>query len=195
MLSQKQLNTIFIIVTMLSLVFCGLGSYIIWPAPLMVFYCLGLMGFVFLVILIKRKRWIKSGHGVFKNKKLFCVAKTLLNLFLITMLFLGPRFFCLGFTMAIGGNSLLFFLFGTMCAGPLGAISGLTFLIINIETFKKPVAWLGLLPLLFLVLVNLYCFLPVYHYVKFFYDVNLVEFIYNFYCFNLDKLWTFITGG
>ena len=173
MVGQKQWNSIFIIVTILSLVFCGLGSYIICPMPLMVFYCLSLMGFVILVILIKR-RWMKSGHGVFKNKRIFFVAKILLNLVLITMLFLGPRLFCLGFAMAIGGNSLWFFLFGTMCAGPLGAVSGLTFLIINIETFKKPVAWLGLPPLLFLVLANLYCFLPVYHYVKFFYHIDLI---------------------
>lgn len=182
MVSQKQLNIIFIIVMILSLVFCGVGSYIIWPSALMVFYCLGMMGFVILVILIKRSRWIKSGHGVFKNRRSVCVAKTLLNLFLITMLFLGPPLFCIGFAMAIGGNSLLFFLFGTMCAGPLGAISGLTFLIINIETFKKPVAWLGLPPLLFLVLANLYFFLPVYHYIEFFYN------------FDIDKLWIFVFG-
>lgn len=183
MVSQKQWNTIFIIVMILSLVFCGLGSYIIWPTPFMVFYSLSLMGFVMLVILIKR-RWVKSGHSTFKNKRSVFVAKILLNLFLITMLFLGPPLFCLGFclgfAMAMGGDSLLFFLFGTMCAGPLGAISGLTFLIINMETFKKPVAWLGLPPLLLLELANLYCFLPVYHYVEFFYN------------YNLDKLWTLI---
>lgn len=108
--------------------------------------------------------------------------RKLLNTILIAIAFLGPVLFLLRYLVYFQ-ISALFAVFCFVGAGPLGAISVLTFLIVNIKAFKKPFRWLGLPPLVGLLIVNLYCFYPVYHYVEIFYN------------FNLDKLWTLITGG
>lgn len=149
----------------------------------LIFYCLALIGFMTLAVMVKKRKWLRTRFGVFKNKRLIDVTKILLNVSLIVMAILGPFFFLTGFAMAFGGNSPLFTFFGLACAGPLGAISGLIFLVFNIKNFKKPITWLALPLLLFLVLVNLYCFYPIYRYIEIFYN------------FNLDKLWKFVFGG
>ena len=190
MFKQKKLDIFLISVMALYSLILGLGSLRLFYSQNISpfsgprkFYYAGLIGLAVLAILIKKRGWLENRFNVYKN-----IRTRRLNIFLITLTLLGPLLFSLGLYMvlcaAFGGpeHHLLIF-FCLVCAGPLGAISALTFLIVNIKAFKKSFRWLGLPPLVGLLIVNLYCFYPVYRYVEIFYN------------FNLYKLWIMITGG
>ena len=98
--------------------------------------------------------------------------RKLLNTILIAIAFLGPVLFQLRYLIYFQ-ISVYFAVFCFIGAGPLGAIAVLTFLIVNITCFKKPVTLLALPPLVALLCANLYSFHPVYHYFEIFYNFNL----------------------
>ncbi|MBQ3388659.1 MAG: hypothetical protein IJG60_05550 [Thermoguttaceae bacterium] len=168
MARQKKLDIVLIsVMALFSLLFALVSSRLFGGnqevPPLSLsrkFYYAGLIGFAVLAILIKKRRWFKNRFNVHKK-----ISTRQLNIFLITLTLLGPLLFILGLSMLLcaafdGPVHPFLIFFGLVCAGPLGAISGIAFLMINIKKFKKPAFWFVLTLFSGLVISNLFCFAP-----------------------------------
>ncbi len=104
----------------------------------------------------------------------------LLNIILIAIAIFGPVLFSMRYFIYFQ-ISVIFSVFCFIGAGPLGAIAVLTFLIVNIKHFKKPIALLTLPLLAVLLCANVYSFHPVYRYFEIFYNFKLDIFNWIYY--------------
>ena len=188
----KLFNIVTIVVAVLCLSLLGLGfctlflprmGFSLWcrhylNAPTsLVFYSLGLIGLVFLFVLIKKKQTLLARFGVSENRviNLNSEQRKRLNTILLVFACLGPVLFTFVFYFAFRGPELLT-LFLSLVPGILGVLSSVLLLRINSKTYPEKFTFRGL-ALIMLLLCNLCAVGPVYVFCRSCFNFRLYEWI------------------
>ena len=188
----KLFNVVTIVVAVLCLCLLGLGCctlflprlrhslwcqhYLNAPASLF-FYSLGLIGLVFLFVLIKQKQMLLARFGVSENQIINLNSERLkrLNTLLFITAFLGPILFTFTFYFAFQGPELLAF-FCSLIPGSLGVLSSLLLIKLNPKSSPKKFFSRRLLPII-LFFCNLYAIGPLYRFCSSLFNFRIYEWI------------------
>ena len=188
----KLFNVVTVTVATLCLLLLGLGCctlflprmrFSLWcqhylnaPASLF-FYSLGLIGLVFLYVLIKQKQRLLARFGVSENQIINLNSDRLkrLNTLLFIIAFLGPILFTFAFYFAFQGPELLAF-FCYLIPGSLGVLASLLLIKLNPKSSPKKFFTRHLLPFI-LLFCNLYAIGPLYRFCSSFLNFRVYEWI------------------
>ncbi len=187
----KLFNVVTIAVAVLCLSLLGLGCctlflprmklsswwrhYLNAPTSLL-FYSLGLIGLVFLFVLIKKKQMILARLGVSENQviNLSSVQRKRLNAILLVFACLGPILFTFTFYFAFRGPELLAF-FCYLIPGSLGALSSALLIKRNSKSSSKAF-------FIILFFCNLFAVGPLHHFCPSLFNLiyKLLAYVYYF---------------
>ena len=188
----KLFNIVTVVVAALCLSLLGLGcctlflprmGFSLWcqhylnASASLFFYGLGLIGLVFLFVLIKKKQTLLARFGVSENQVINLSSGQLkwLNTILFVFACLGPILFTFTFYFAFRGPELIA-LFCYFVPGTLGVLSSVMLLRINSKTRPKKFASWDL-ALIILLLCNLCAIGPVYFFARHHFNFRLYEWI------------------
>lgn len=188
MISKKiLLNILLVFAGIFCSILLGLGSHGLFASKvlalwqyslsrdtLIALFCVGIVGLaVIAAVLFKNRRLHNHNGGKPENLIVnISLKRRVLNYILILTALLGPVFFVLGFYFAISeAHWPAFFCLGIL--EPTSIIAVLTFLKINTKYFSKMFLWLEVPILLVLLLIDLYCFIPLGVFLENRFNINI----------------------
>lgn len=181
------LNIVLVFAGVFCAILLGLGSHglfaskALWQGSpshntLIALFCIGLVGFTAIAAVLFKNRSLHNHNGGKPENQIANISlkRRVLNYILILTALLGPFFFVLGFYFAISEAHWPAFI----CLGilePTSIIAVLAFLKINAKSFSKMFLWLEVPILLVLLLIDLYCFLPLGAFLENRFHINLYD--------------------